>query len=144
MSAPSRRDVTRGDVIVPDAGLAGLLQSPGVMSGVCASRSKRRNAPALVLATTLLLHVVLVTIVAVLIPLAAASPPDPTWIAGFWDDGDFDDLVVLVLGIDGSPSPRCLLACPYTPVEPLSGPSHAASVVRLAVTRLPARAPPTV
>src|SRR5438034_10565025 len=28
-------------------------------------------------------------------PLAYASPPDPAWIAGFWDDGDYDDVVLL-------------------------------------------------
>src|SRR5262249_12834813 len=27
---------------------------------------------------------------------AAASPPDPTWISGFWDDDDFDDVVIQV------------------------------------------------
>jgi hypothetical protein len=27
---------------------------------------------------------------------AHASPIDPTWIAGFWDDGDHDDVVILV------------------------------------------------
>ena len=25
--------------------------------------------------------------------LAHASPPDPTWIGGLWDDADFDDVV---------------------------------------------------
>src|SRR5439155_26820372 len=29
-------------------------------------------------------------------PLAYASPPDPAWIAGFWNDGDYDDGVLLV------------------------------------------------
>ena len=24
------------------------------------------------------------------------SPPDPTWVPGFFDDGDFDDVVVLI------------------------------------------------
>ena len=28
--------------------------------------------------------------------LAHASPPDPDWIGGFWDDGDYDDVVLLV------------------------------------------------
>jgi len=23
------------------------------------------------------------------------SPPDPTWFAGFWDDGDYDDVILL-------------------------------------------------
>ena len=27
-----------------------------------------------------------------------AKPPDPTWIAGFWDDHDFDDVVILLYG----------------------------------------------
>jgi len=26
--------------------------------------------------------------------LAYADPPDPNWIAGFWDNADFDDVVV--------------------------------------------------
>ena len=34
--------------------------------------------------------------IATLTPLALASPPDPTWVAGFWDDGDHDDVVLLV------------------------------------------------
>lgn len=25
--------------------------------------------------------------------LAHASPPDPTWVGGLWDDADFDDVV---------------------------------------------------
>ena len=29
-----------------------------------------------------------------LTPLAFASPPDPTWMDGFFDDVDFDDVVV--------------------------------------------------
>ena len=37
----------------------------------------------------LLLAVLLLT----LTPLAYADPPDPTWVLGFWDDDDFDDVV---------------------------------------------------
>ena len=33
--------------------------------------------------------------------LAHASPPDPTWIPGFYDDGDLDDAVVAMLNMDG-------------------------------------------
>ena len=29
-------------------------------------------------------------------PLAYASPPDPTWMDGFFDDLDFDDVVVSI------------------------------------------------
>jgi hypothetical protein len=31
-------------------------------------------------------------------PLAYADPPDPLFIAGFWDDDDFDRIVVYILG----------------------------------------------
>ena len=31
------------------------------------------------------------------VPTAAfADPPDPTWIAGYWDDDDFDNAVVAI------------------------------------------------
>jgi hypothetical protein len=33
-----------------------------------------------------------------LAPLCHASPPDPTWIAGLYDDDDHDDVVLDVLG----------------------------------------------
>ena len=28
--------------------------------------------------------------------LASASPPDPGWISGLWDNGDYDDVILLV------------------------------------------------
>jgi hypothetical protein len=28
--------------------------------------------------------------------IAYADPPDPTWIPGFWDDADYDDVIVRV------------------------------------------------
>jgi hypothetical protein len=43
-------------------------------------------------ALALLLLVCLVS----LTPLAYASPPDPTWMDGFFDDLDFDDVVVSI------------------------------------------------
>ena len=43
-------------------------------------------------ALVLLLLVCLVS----LSPLAYASPPDPTWMDGFFDDLDFDDVVVSI------------------------------------------------
>jgi hypothetical protein len=38
-------------------------------------------------------------------PLACASPPDPTWIRGFWDDDDFDSVVVAITSATGAPAP---------------------------------------
>jgi hypothetical protein len=42
---------------------------------------------------------VLVVALVALCPVAYASPVDPTWIAGFWDDGDHDNVVVLVISM---------------------------------------------
>ena len=30
------------------------------------------------------------------VPLAYASPPDQTWIGGWYDDGDYDDVVISI------------------------------------------------
>jgi hypothetical protein len=40
--------------------------------------------------------VILVLVVLCLSPAAHGSPPDPTWIAGFYDNADFDDVVLLI------------------------------------------------
>jgi hypothetical protein len=42
--------------------------------------------------------VTVVTLVAVLclVPAVHGSPPDSTWIAGLYDNADFDDLVLLI------------------------------------------------
>ncbi|HET7343387.1 MAG TPA: hypothetical protein VFL90_18110 [Methylomirabilota bacterium] len=45
----------------------------------------------------LLVHVLVVALLA-LTPLAQASPPDPTWLAGLYDDADYDDVVLLITG----------------------------------------------
>lgn len=39
---------------------------------------------------------VLAACITVLTPLAYASPPDPSWIKGVYDDDDFDNVVVIV------------------------------------------------
>ena len=38
----------------------------------------------------------LVGVMMTLTPLAYAGPPDPTWIAGLYDNGDYDDVVLIV------------------------------------------------
>ena len=35
-----------------------------------------------------------------LVPLAHACPPDPVWIAGIYDAGDFDEVVCIITGTD--------------------------------------------
>jgi len=43
-----------------------------------------------------LLSVVLLALLLSLTAMAYASPPDPLWLGGFWDDDDHDDVVGLV------------------------------------------------
>ena len=38
----------------------------------------------------------LLVVLIALVPLAHASPPDPVWIAGVYDDADFDEVVFAV------------------------------------------------
>ena len=45
-----------------------------------------------------LVNVLLLGVLLTLSPCAYASPPDPTWIPGFYDDADYDDVILLVLG----------------------------------------------
>jgi hypothetical protein len=56
-----------------------------------------------------------------LVPLAHASPPDPTWIAGLYDDADHDDAVLAVtegVGFPASHGPANLTAgSPITPIS---------------------------
>jgi len=60
-----------------------------------------------------LLGLCLVCLIAGLTPLAFADPPDQTWLGGYWDDDDFDDVVVLIsqscgiVDVSASHLPRC-------------------------------------
>jgi hypothetical protein len=48
--------------------------------------------------------ILLASVLATLVPLAHFSPPDPTWIAGLYDDADYDDAVVAVTDAVGFPA----------------------------------------
>lgn len=43
-----------------------------------------------------LLALLLIGVIATLAPATYADPPDPTYVAGFWDNDDFDDVVILL------------------------------------------------
>ena len=45
-----------------------------------------------------LFALVLVCLLAGLATAAYADPPDPSWLGGYWDDDDFDDAIILLLG----------------------------------------------
>ena len=50
----------------------------------------------------LLLGLATLVVPAVLLVLAYASPPDPSWIPGVYDDADGDDVVVQVMSATGN------------------------------------------
>ena len=51
-----------------------------------------------------LVALVLVFSVVTLTSLCQASPPDPTWIGGLYDDADHDDVVLIVVGTVAVPA----------------------------------------
>jgi len=93
----------------------------------------RVRALALVLALALL----------ALTPLAYASPPDPVWISGFFDDGDNDDAVFLITSGTAALDPFPAGSSAPTPVcEPAPLRDDADPVACLCLAPSDARASP--
>ncbi len=61
----------------------------------------------------------LVAAVLGLVPAAYASPPDQAWITGFYDNADFDDVVLLITSNLGAIQPG--MAWSSRPVAPVVG-----------------------
>ena len=88
-----------------------------------------------------ILSLVLVLAALALTPAAYASPPDPSWIAGLYDNADFDDVILFIVSGLGAVQPSLvwsprmvalvvgLVSPAGTPVQSLprvaSGPSRA-------------------
>src|SRR5262249_17719839 len=84
----------------------------------------------------------LLPVLLALVPLAHASPPDQTWLAGFYDDADFDDVVMAVVSATAVVS--SILPVSPKPAD-VSGRARPDNVVLLAAARCSAftiRAPP--
>ena len=84
----------------------------------------------------------LVALIVGLTPIAYADPPDPTWIGGYWDDDDFDNVVAFIAStcavaalhtVDAGP--RWAPIARVEPCEPNATPSPLRSVAS-------SRAPP--
>jgi hypothetical protein len=76
-------------------------------------------------------------------PLAYASPPDPSWVKGIYDDADFDDVVGFITSGAGVVEP--FLQADLRPVPPLVGDApqpEPESVSSLLGSSLQPRAPP--
>lgn len=77
--------------------------------------------------------------------LAYASPPDPSWVRGVYDDADFDDVVCLILANTG-------LVDDSAPVEGRPDfvliraevPPDGLSVAPFSLSSVQPRAPPTI
>jgi len=54
---------------------------------------------------TIWLSWLLVGLTVLLTPMAWASPVDPTWIRGIYDDADFDDVVTYLTSFGTAPIP---------------------------------------
>jgi hypothetical protein len=96
-------------------------------------------------AVVLLLLVVLVLVPhALLLVLAYASPPDPAWIPGIYDDADYDDIIALITSATASAVP--LMAFDSRPmpssVERAAAALDATGVPAPSRSASPPRAPP--
>jgi len=85
----------------------------------------------------------LVLLVIVPVMLAHASPPDQTWIAGIYDQADFDDVIGLLTSVlegthcTAAPEPRHCLA-----LAPKLGQARVACPASAPAYSAPLRAPP--
>jgi hypothetical protein len=98
---------------------------------------RTRHSPAV-------LALVVVVLMLTLTTLAYADPPDPTWIAGFWDDDDFDDVVGYITS--AAALLHTPIACELRPVAlpgVLKPSAFQASAVSAPRSASSPRAPPT-
>src|SRR5438093_13341003 len=81
----------------------------------------------------IVLGLILVASTLTLTPLAYADPPDPTWVTGFWDDDDFDDVVGYITSAAGwLPAP---VAGDLLPAELPTSPRQVSSLVAVSALR---------
>ena len=88
-------------------------------------------------------HVLLLGLLLILPPLAHASPTDPTWIPGFYDDNDYDDVILFITGAVTAVD-SCAVDLPGPVVcLGLIAPSKPQSTTARAPESLSTRAPPS-
>jgi hypothetical protein len=78
-----------------------------------------------------------------LAPIAWASPPDPTWIAGMYDNADFDDVVTYLTSTAVAvPAFSVVDECPvFAQVRMVPAPNEKVELALLVLSKGP-RAPP--
>src|SRR5262245_22486310 len=87
----------------------------------------------------------LALLVIVPVTLAHASPPDPTWLAGVYDQADFDDVVgLLTSALDATDSTAAPGAGASFALAPKVCPATVAYLARAPAYSAPLRGPPIV
>src|SRR5215470_12786033 len=89
--------------------------------------------------------VLLLSVLFSLPPIAHASPTDPVWIPGFYDDNDYDDVILFITGAVGAIDSR--IAAPLWIVAVCVGliaPIRPRVVASWPFSSLSSRAPPTL
>jgi hypothetical protein len=85
----------------------------------------------------------LVGVIVTLTPMAYASPPDPSWIRGLYDAGDFDDVVLLLTSGVGVVEPFPLAGVDTAQIaRDRVAPADALSVAAPVLSTDRSRAPP--
>ena len=89
-----------------------------------------------------LLALLLVLVIAGLAPATYADPPDPSWLGGYWDDDDFDDVVILLNGTVAIVQTLVLDAAPPGEVVALVESADAVTIPATVDETASPRAPP--
>ena len=77
--------------------------------------------------------------------LVYASPPDPSWVRGVYDDADFDDIVCLILANTGLVDESApVKGRPDFVLVRLEVPPDGLSVAPFSLSSVQPRAPPTI
>ena len=85
----------------------------------------------------------LAAVLATISGLAYASPADPTWISGVYDDADFDDVVGLVTSAEALATTASTADLPLATLRALPpAPLRESAILRFPTATLHARAPP--
>jgi hypothetical protein len=91
-----------------------------------------------------LLSWLLIVVLVGLAPATYADPPDPTWQGGFWDDDDFDDVVILLDGTFAVVESLTVHAAPLVAVVAIVECAEPTVVPAVVDETAAARAPPLI
>ncbi len=89
-----------------------------------------------------LIRLAVIVALLTLTPVAYASPPDPSWISGLYDNADYDDVVILIAEHIGVIEPGVSAALSGGPAIGRRQPATTDVSPRVPLSCGPGRAPP--